>query len=126
MPRPEYEPAGYLSKRGRKIFLDIVRHVKDNEIIHDIDTLELSMLANCFDLYETAALYCRDKGITDTFEGKNGAYKNVVPEYNVMQQQYDKILKHSSKFGLNPGDRAKIFGGLKKKRKADITAGLDD
>jgi P27 family predicted phage terminase small subunit len=126
MARPEYEPMEYLTKRGRILFYRIVRHINEAGIIMDIDTMELSMIANCFDLYEKAATYCNEKGYTGEFEGKNGSFKQVVPEYNVMQQQYDKILKHSSKFGLTPGDREKIFGGMKKvKKKVSVSDGLD-
>ena len=125
MARPDYEPMDYLTKRGRVIFYRIVRHINDAGIIMDIDTMELSMIANCFDLYERASTACNDQGFIGEFEGKNGTYKQVIPEYNVMQQQYDKILKHSSKFGLTPGDREKIFGGMKKAKKLNPVDDLD-
>ena len=125
MPRSEYEPLPYLSKRGRTIFYRIVRHINEGGIIADIDTFELSMLANAFDLYETAAMHCNEASVSDHLFTMNGSTKQVIPEYNVMQQQYDKVLKHSMKFGLNPGDRTKIFNGLKVKAKKDPTAGLE-
>ena len=37
-----------------------------------------------------------------------------------MKNEYQNILKHSAKFGLNPGDRAKIFAGMKSKKKVDF------
>lgn len=123
MPRPEYLPLDYLSKRGRIIFYRIVKHINESGVISDIDVFELSMLANAFDLYENAASYCNEAG-ADIYM-MHGTVKQVIPEYNVMQQQYDKILKHSSKFGLNPGDRAKIFSGMKTKKKKDPTEGLE-
>ena len=119
------QPLDYLSERGRKIFFQIRKHIEDNGIMLNIDEYELSMLAQSFDLFDIAATYCKDNGITGEFNGKNGTFKQVIPEYNVMQQQYDKVLKHSSKFGLNPGDRAKIFGGLKKKERKSVTSDLD-
>lgn len=45
---------------------------------------------------------------------KTGTYPMIRPEYNVMKNEYAQILKHSAKFGLNPGDRAKIFNMKKK------------
>jgi hypothetical protein len=42
-----------------------------------------------------------------------------------MRNEYNNILKHAPKYGLNPGDREKIFGGLKKKKKKDPNEGLD-
>ncbi len=124
MPRPEYEPMDYLTKRGRRIFFQIVNHIKEHDLISDIDVLELSMLANTFDIYIQMGEKLKD-GYIGTFEGKNGSFEQVKPEYGVMMKQYDIILKHSSKYGLTPGDREKIFGGLKKKKKKDPVSDLD-
>ena len=48
---------------------------------------------------------------------KGGVYEQIRPEYTVMKNAYGNILKHAGKFGLNPGDRDKIFKGLKDKEK---------
>jgi len=127
MARPEYEPGSFLTKRGRKIFYDIVKHIKDTNVIEDIDTLELSMLANSFDVYERMALSCNDDdlGLTEMVTGKNGTFKQVRPEYNIMRNEYTNILKNSGKYGLTPGDRHKIFGGMKTKKKVNPAEGLD-
>jgi len=105
--------------------LAIVKHINDHNLIQDIDTLELSMLANAMDAYERAAMICNEKGFTEDVTGKNGTVKQVIPEYSIMKQQYDLILKHAPKYGLSPGDREKIFGGIKKEKKADPNEGLD-
>lgn len=125
MPRPEIEPVGYLTKRGRKIFQEIVKHTSASGIDNEIDYLDLTMLANSIDLYETAAKRIndlRDAGTADPF-GKAG---KLSADYTVMKTEYEKIMKHGPKYGLTPGDRQKIFGGLKKKIKKDPNAGLDD
>lgn len=115
----------YLTKNGRKIFFRILRHVQEHELLFDIDTIELSMLANSFDAYERAAQYCNDNGFSKQIEAKQGSFGQIIPEYTVMRNEYNNILKHSSKFGLNPGDREKIFGGMKKKKKVSVTDDLD-
>jgi phage terminase small subunit len=115
----------YLSQRGWRIFLKIVRHINDHEVIQDIDTLELSMLANAIDAYERAAVICNQKGFTEEVTGKNGTFTQVIPEYSIMKQQYDLILKHSPKYGLTPGDREKIFGGMKRVKKLNPVDDLD-
>lgn len=106
---------GFLSVEGLVIYTAILNHCKDNGIDKDIDTFELSMLANSFDLYSINAEYCRDHGTTQSPE--KGGWDQIRPEYTVMKNEYQNILKHSSKFGLNPGDREKIFNGLKQKDK---------
>lgn len=84
------------------------------------------MLANAFDLFEIMSKKCNDNGYIAPVSGKNGTFDQVVPEYGIMKQQYDIILKHSPKFGLNPGDREKIFNGMaKKKKKESVLDGLD-
>lgn len=126
MPRPENLPADYLTKRGKEIFKRIVKHVKDKNLIEDIDDFELSMLANSFDVFHIAAQKCNqeDYGYIQPVTGKNGTFDQVVPEYTIMRNEYQNILKHSPKFGLNPGDRAKIFKGIKKEKK-NPDEGLD-
>jgi hypothetical protein len=55
---------------------------------------------------------------------KTGTYELLRPEYNIMKNEYANVLKHSAKFGLNPGDREKIFKNIKPPKKS-ITEGLD-
>jgi len=126
MPRAEYEPLPYLTKRGRKIFSQVIKHITDTGIIFDIDVLELSMLANSFDIYERMSEICNgDDGFTEIVTGKNGSFKQVRPEYSIMKAEYANIIRNSGKYGLTPGDRAKIFGGMKKKEKRSVTSDLD-
>jgi phage terminase small subunit len=42
-----------------------------------------------------------------------------------MKNEYQNILKHSQKFGLNPESRAKIFKGMLKKKAKDPGEDLD-
>ena len=125
MPRQEIEPVDYLNKRGRKIFQLIVAHLKEAGLDFDIDILQLTMLANSMELYESAAKRLNDLRAAGDAEayGKGG---KLSTDYQVMQKEYDKIVTHGAKFGLNPGDREKIFGGMKAKKKKSITDGLDD
>lgn len=122
MPKPIYQPAVYLSDRGKKIFKQIVKHIEDNgNLMLPIDVLELSMLANSFDLYHKMI---EDMGGIYTQECKNGTQPRA--EYNIMQQCYKYILSHSGRFGMNPADREKIFAGMKKKVVKKLDDGLDD
>lgn len=93
---------GFLTDRGESIFQLLKTHVSQMGI-KDIDSLELSMLANSFDLYISNMEICKNE---NTFKNK---HDQIRAEFTVMQKAYDHILKHGAKFGLNPGDRAKIF-----------------
>lgn len=110
----------FLSPEGVEIFQALKQHcVKMGTM--DIDSFELAMLANSFWMYAENAKVCRDDGVSMTIiTEKGGEYSQIRPEYTVMKNEYQNILKHAGKFGLNPGDREKIFkrmdkGGKKKK-----------
>jgi phage terminase small subunit len=115
----------YLTKRGRAIFYQILKHIKEAGIDSKIDSLELSMLANSYDAFERAADHCNKFGFSKEIDTKQGSFSQIIPEYSVMKNEYSNILKHSPKFGMTPGDREKIFGGLKKKaKKESLTDGI--
>lgn len=115
---------GFLSDEGVIILESLHRHCTKLKAM-EIDSYELSMLANSFDLYAQNALVCRNEGVAMTIvTEKGGIYSQIRPEYTVMKNEYLNILKHSSKFGMNPGDRAKIFKGLDQKKKKSLTDDL--
>src|SRR5688572_12982480 len=105
---------GFLNGAGRLIFDALMDHCKSKLKMEGVDEFELSMLANSFCLYAENAKYCNDNGVKMTITTeKGGEYSQICPEYTVMKNEYQNILKHSGKFGLNPGDRGKIFKKLK-------------
>lgn len=114
----------FLTDEGMEIFQALKKHVSQLGI-KDADEYEIAMLANSFDLYSQNGNYCKANGTTYEMQTKTGKYPMIRPEYNVMKNEYAQILKHSSKFGLNPGDRAKIFNmknkGEKGKKGFDLT-----
>jgi hypothetical protein len=134
---------GFLSGDGQLIFDELTAHCKRKLKMMDVDHFELSMLANSFALYAECARVCNDEGVSMTFgkketgngdddededkkvKAKGGPYQQIRPEYTVMKNEYANIMKHSPKFGLNPGDRARLFKGLDKKEKKKPDEGLD-
>ena len=100
----------FLTEGGKVIFNALKAHCEKYKL-EDIDHYELGMLANAFDLYSRCAVIC------NTGELGN-KHDQIKPEYSVMKDCYDKILKHGGKFGLNPADRAKFFKGGKAPKKA--------
>lgn len=106
----------YLSERGLEIYHRLHAHASTLGLM-DIDELELAMLANSFDSYITNADFCNKNGVSFNI-GEKG-YSQIRPEFVAMKTEIANINKLSSKFGLTPGDRAKIFNikkiGEKKK-----------
>jgi phage terminase small subunit len=110
-------PQAYLSDNGVRIFKELLKHCEEKGISEKIDSFELSMLANEFDKYETAATQAADNptGLYNKFQ--NGTVQ-VNAFHTIMKDSYGLIMKHSPKFGLNPIDREKILG-LSKKEKVE-------
>jgi phage terminase small subunit len=80
------------------------------------------MLANEYDLYFSNMEFCQKNGYSFV-TGSNNGYSQIRPEFTVMKNAYQNILKHSPKFGMNPADRAKFFsnfGESKKPKTFDI------
>lgn len=98
----------WLSANGKQYFDLIKNHVSQIGTL-DIDDIEIAMLANEYDLYFSNLEYCQREGYSFR-TGSNNGYSQIRPEFTVMKNAYQNILKHSAKFGMNPADRAKMFG----------------
>src|SRR5688572_21011740 len=96
----------FLTDRGRGVYNLLKQHFSEVGTWKESYAFELSMLANSLDLYYKYAQHCNEEGITQTFE--SGA-SQVSPEYTAMKTEYQNILKHSPKFGLNPADLSRLF-----------------
>jgi P27 family predicted phage terminase small subunit len=95
-----------LSNRAKECFERIKKHAEKLGL-QEVDDIEMSMLANEYDMYFTAMEYCNANGYAMI---THSGYSQIRPEYTVMKGAYHNIVKHSAKFGMTPGDRAKIFG----------------
>lgn len=109
----------HLNARGQGIYKRIEAHCRQNLGMIDVDDIELSMLAYSYALYFEMAELIQENGVKFTMvTEKGGEYEQIRPEYTVMKNEYQNILKHSSKFGLTPGDRAKIFKDFGKEKES--------
>lgn len=85
-----------------------------------IDDIELTALANSYALYFENADYCNKNGVKFTLvTEKGGEYEQIRPEYTVMVKEANWFTKHSSKYGLTPGDRSRLFKDFGKKEEKD-------
>jgi hypothetical protein len=106
----------FLSKNGELILKQLREHCKSLKMM-DADDYQLKALAHSIDTMEEAAKFCRDNGNTFDMPTKTGTYPMVRPEYTVLKNEYQNILKYSAGFGLNPKDRSNIKGVDVKKPK---------
>ncbi len=115
------KPESYLTEEGKRIFTMIAEYLERQNRGDAINTFELSMLANSFDMYAKAAKIVKKDGYQQM--NKNGVLF-VSPNYTVMKTEYTNILKHAPKFGINPVDVSKILRGEPKKQEDLLDAVL--
>ena len=114
------DPQPYLSKEGKRIFEEIAEFLTAQGMAHEIDSFELSMLANAFDMHAKASKEIAKHGATRETPNK---YTQVSPEYTVWKQTGDYITKHSEKFLISPGARGKKGVGTKTMQPTDKKTG---
>jgi phage terminase small subunit len=105
----------FLSDAGEVVYQALLSHCNAKLKMMEVDHYELAMLANSFALYAESARFCNEEGVA--MPAGDSGYEQIRPQYTVMKNEYANILKHSAKFGLNPGDRAKFFKGLEEDKK---------
>ena len=105
------KPQPYLTENGKKIFNQLVEHCRN---LMEVDSFELSMLANEYDKYATHVKLAKENGYFNKFNNKT---VQVNAYHTICKDSYQTILKHSSKFGLTPADREKIKAFAEQKEK---------
>ena len=101
----------YLTKTGIGIFKEIVKALKVGQ---EIDTFELSMLANAYDIYQRYAHKLKEIEDTKYIESQRLAA--------IMDKAFKQIDKQSDKYGMTPIGRdklSKISTGIKKTSNLD-------
>jgi P27 family predicted phage terminase small subunit len=106
--RPKVVPACKLSRRERAYFNAVVSFLDERGLLETVDSLLLSMLAKNVALWrDIAERVTSADDLVQHFE--NGA-TNVSAMQTAKDKAENAILKISSRLGLSPLDRAKLFG----------------
>lgn len=105
----------FLNDNGKAIYKRLSDHCEQNNVLFSIDDIMISNLAfwlmvqwECSEEYGTEAGFIQ--------KTKSG-YGQVSPKYAMMVKAQEMVAKLSPPFGITPGDRAKIFSGMKKEKK---------
>lgn len=103
-------PPTWLNKGAKKIFKDIVKELEALEILANIDTYNLSILANAFDKYIEATLKLNSDELTIEHVNKKGFSTTQKNPLITVQMEYAELVrKVSGEFGLTPAARLKII-----------------
>lgn len=107
------KPEKYLTAAGKKIFKRICEHIIEHNILCEIDSLGVSILAHNLDLYERMVKMIEEKekeepgsGYFQTFA--NGTQQNS-PQANMLSKCLDNIYKYAKEFGLTVKSRDGIL-----------------
>jgi P27 family predicted phage terminase small subunit len=102
------------SDLGKAIFFRILEFL-DRTKLEAIDSFELSVLAQNFDIFARASESVNIDGYSKPV-GQNN-YEQVTPHWTAMKDSANYIMKHADKFGLNPAarDKIKIFAKQEEK-----------
>ena len=88
------KPESYLTDYGKRIFNTIASYLEKKGLDQDVTSLELSMLANSFDLYDQAANTVKTDG-WQQYNERSGAMV-VTPAYMIMKTEFNNIKNHAS------------------------------
>lgn len=103
----------YLTTRGKNYFRKLTKLLAERDITDEIYSIELSMLANELDRYETAVELGNKEGYYQRFE-KNGTVQ-VNAFHTMAKVALEQTLKLGAKFGISPKDFKDIDGIPEKK-----------
>ena len=104
----------YLNETGKAILKRLNDHCSQNNILFEIDEIMISNLAFwLMVMWESSA----DYGTNGFEQTTKSGYGQVSPKYAMMVKAQEMVAKLSPPFGITPGDRAKIFSGMKKEKK---------
>lgn len=111
------KPEKYLSNNAKKIFRRICSHIIEHNILCDIDSLTLSMLAHNFDIYEEMARAIEEKNKKKPGSGYIKTYSSGATaksdELIVMDAASNKIQTFAKEFGLTVKSRDGILAFAK-------------
>ena len=105
------EPQDYLTDKGKEIFKEILKHIESNGLLYDVDTFQLSQLADAIDLNARACYninYPTDPKHQDGVQITPNGYTQVTGHITVRDKTQKIIDTLGDKFGLNPAARSKI------------------
>ena len=122
--RGDIRPVVKLDAKGRAYFDAVVAFLDSKGLLETVDTLLLTMLAKTLSIWRQVVSEINTlDDLVQTFE--NGT-SNVTGLQTAKDKAESTILKLSSKLGLSPQDRAKLFGAVNAVNEARNKSAEDD
>lgn len=104
------KPPTWLSPRAKKIFKDVVKELDAIKLLANIDTYNLSILADSMDKFIECTIDLHNADYVEEFiNNKGNATTQRNPLISIQLNYADSVRKISSEFGLTPSARLKIL-----------------
>lgn len=127
LPSDKIRPPTWLDKEAKKVFKDIVINLESVEILANVDTYNIAILADAMSKYIRATKQLevdiqisgkKKDGLLIAYTNKAGATNWIENPLIKVQIKYSEMIKkYSSVIGLNPASRLKII---------QVNSGIDD
>lgn len=101
-------PPTWMSKRGKKIFKDIVKELRAIDILTNVDVYGLAICADSMDKYIRCTIALHTEQLRIQQVSKLGISDVENPLVKTQIRYADIFKKYSSDFGLSPVARLKI------------------
>jgi len=101
-------PPTWMSKNGKKIFKDIVKNLKEIDILVNVDIYGLAIMADAMDKYIRCTIALHTEQLKIDQVSKLGISEVENPLVKTQIRYADIFKKYSSDFGLSPAARLKI------------------
>lgn len=102
------KPPTWMSKRGKKIFKDIVKEMQVINILVNVDVYGLAILSNAMDKYIRCTIALHTEKLRIQQVSKIGISDVENPLVKTQIRYAEIFNKYSSNFGLSPVARLKI------------------
>jgi len=120
----DIRPVVKLDAKGRAYFDAVVDFLDSKGLLETVDTLLLTMLAKTLSLWRQ--IVNEINGLDDLVQTFENGTSNVTGLQTAKDKAESTILKLSSKLGLSPQDRAKLFGAVNAANDARNKSAEDD
>jgi len=106
----------YLDSKGKEYYQRICEHLDSADYLQDVDSLGLSMMAQCLrDFYEAA----EEVNANGSWQITANGYSQKSGYFTVMSDCYNTFYKLSSLFGMTPKAREALTRFKDVKQKED-------
>lgn len=102
------KPPVKLNARGKALWDDACRWLKDIDMLHGIDLQSLAAYCREMAMYHQCMEMVEKDGAVIPFENGKQEMMQINPAYKAAKIAFDNAMKVADKFGFNPSSRSQL------------------